>query len=229
MTALVALPSEQMAAVAPNWHAMQTAIATCERVDEIKDLADKAVALRAYFAQSRDVDNEIVAMRIRLRAERRLGELIGQEQQAGRLAKPGGDGRNQHGGGPSSTTTTLNEIGIPRDRSARAQELARVPVEQFEAALHNGKPSARSIAALAPPKGTAQAARQPQIDVQPVLKTWGVIRDFAAALADGSMLSADGWASHPGIQPFQVAEIRAAIPIIGAYLDQLARSDANGG
>jgi len=200
---------------------MRTAIAQCERVDEIKSLADKAVALRAYFAQSRDVENELAAMRIRLRAERRLGELIAAEQAAGRLAAPGGDGRNQHGG-PSSATTTLGDIGIPRDRSARAQELARVPAEQFEAALQTGKPSARSIAALAPPKGSAPASRTPQpIDVQPVLKTWGTIRDFAAAIKDESLLHPWGWTTHPGIQPFQIAEIRDAIEVIRRYLTAL--------
>lgn len=215
-TNLVALPAQQMAAIAPNWHAMHTAIAKCERIDEIKSLSDKAIALRAYYAQSQDIDNECAAMRVRIRAERRLGELIPAEQEAGRLASPGQPKE-------MSSVMTLSDAGIPRNRSARAQELARVPEEQFEAALHNGKPSARSIAALAPPKGEPSAPKQAHIDVQPVLKTWGAIRDFAAALGDGSMLPAEGWAAHPGIQPFQIAEIRAAIPVIAAYLQQLAR------
>lgn len=135
---------------------MRAAIAAGERVDEIRPLSDKAMALRAYFAQSRDVDNEVAAMRIRLRAERRLGELIEQEQEAGRLATKGETKQP----GRMSTPTTFAELGIPRDRSARAQELARVPEAQFEAALHQPKPSARSIAALAPARGAPSQRAQ---------------------------------------------------------------------
>lgn len=91
------------------------------------------------------IDNELAAMRIRLRAERRLGELIVQEQEAGRLAKrsDGAAIRDHVDGGDK---VTLSDLGIPRDRSARAQELARVPEDQFEAALASGKPSARKPA-----------------------------------------------------------------------------------
>jgi hypothetical protein len=100
------------------------------------------------------VDNELAAMRVRLRAERRLGELVQQEQEAGRLAT---QGDNRYTSSP--TTSTLAGLGIPRDRSARAQALARVPEAQFEAALHAPKPSARGIAALAPAKGAVPAPR----------------------------------------------------------------------
>lgn len=215
--ALVPLPAQQLAAVAPNWTAMRSAIVACERIDEVRSLADKALALRAYFAQSQDVDNEVAAMRIRLRAERRLGELIAQEQEAGRLAKAS-EGRPTE----ASSATTLSAIGIPRDRSARAQELARVPEAQFEAALQQSKPSARKLAALAPAKTDEPQPRIAQhIDVRPVLKTWGVIRDFHAALNDGSLLPALDWDKHPGIQQFQRDEIRSALHGLIAYLTAL--------
>lgn len=227
-TGIVPLAAPQMAALAPNWSAMRTAIAECEHIDEIKTLADKAVAIRAYYAQSRDIDNEVKAMRIRVRAERRMGELIEREQEAGRLATRGGNGSNQHAANvDSNDISTLSDLGIPRDRSARAQELARVPEEQFEAALATEeRPSLRRIASLAPPKSSPPAPRAaPQIDVRPVLETWGTIRDFANKLDDGLMLPAGGakygapsWHQHPGIQQFQVDEIRRALPRLIAYL-----------
>jgi hypothetical protein len=217
---LVALPDSQLVAIAPNWSAMRTAIANCDRVDEIKDVADKAVALRAYFAQSRDVDNELQAMRIRLRAERRLGQLIEFEQEAGRLASRQNGGANVTVSAVS-TPLTLADHGIPRNRSAMAQNLARVQEDQFEAALSNGKPSARSLAALAPKRGGAQTKREAPIDVRAVLKTWGMIRDFAAAVKDETLLRPGEWAAHPGIQPFQLAEITDAIPVIQRYLSAL--------
>lgn len=58
-------------------------------------------------------------------AERRMGELIEREQAAGRLAKQNGGNRNL-----DSSVSRLSDLGIPHDRSARAQKLA-----QFEEAL----------------------------------------------------------------------------------------------
>jgi len=217
---VVPLASSELAQVAPNWHAMQTAIAQCESVDEIRSIADKALAISAYFALSQDIDNENRAMRVRIRAERRMGELIVAGQKAGTIAKADGGNRNL-----ASTVTRLSYIGIPYDRSARAQALARVSDDQFEAALNTGNPSLRSCTALAPPKYMHEARSQAaaKIDVRPVLKTWGTIREFAAAIGDGSLLPSEEWTKHPGIQLFQIAEIRAALPVIAGYIEQLSK------
>ena len=55
---------------------MCTAIAECHRVDEVKDLRDKAMALEIYAKQAKNTDAERRACEIRLRAERRTGELL---------------------------------------------------------------------------------------------------------------------------------------------------------
>jgi hypothetical protein len=209
MSAIVPLAAKEMSAVAPNWSAMRVAIAHCERVDEIKSISDKAVALRAYFAQTNDVENELGAMRVRLRAERRLGELIQAEQEAGRLAGRGQPKEN-------SSATRLSDLGIPHDRSARAQKLASIPEDQFEAGLGVSRPSARSLAALA-----GSDSKKTDADVEQVLKTWGAIRDLALAVADGSMLSGRRLLDHPHVQAFQLREIRAALPGLLAYLCDL--------
>ncbi len=77
-----------------------------------------------------------------------MGELIQEEQDAGRLATRVGDRGNQHTGGKVVTDdiASLPDLGISRDRSARAQKLADVPAEQFEAALPVG--GAQSLALL---------------------------------------------------------------------------------
>ena len=65
-----------------------------------------------------------------------MGELIQVEQEAGRLRAPGGNGSNQHAANITvDDITSLSDLGIPRDRSARAQKLAEVPEKEFEAAL----------------------------------------------------------------------------------------------
>lgn len=112
--AILPLSAAQLAELAPRWWEMTNAIARCERIDEVKDLGDKAAAIKIYFAQSRDTANETAAARVRLRAERRLGELIITEQEAGRPA-------SQRNGRPAevSSVRTLPDHGIPRNRSGR--------------------------------------------------------------------------------------------------------------
>ena len=65
-----------LATLAPDYEAMRQANAKCERVDEIAHLADLATAAQAYYRQSLDVENEISVSRIRVRAERRLEEVL---------------------------------------------------------------------------------------------------------------------------------------------------------
>ena len=57
------------------------------KIDEVKDIYDKSEAMRVYAIQSKNVDLELTAAEIRLRAERRLGELLIEEKKAGRLQK----------------------------------------------------------------------------------------------------------------------------------------------
>ncbi|MGH8600660.1 MAG: hypothetical protein ACRET1_08340, partial [Burkholderiales bacterium] len=52
------------------------AIAECESVDEVKDIHDKARAVEIYLRQAGNLEAEMTAARIRIRAERRSGELL---------------------------------------------------------------------------------------------------------------------------------------------------------
>jgi hypothetical protein len=59
-----------------RYDSMCRAIAECYRVDEVKDIRDKAVALQAYARQAKNLDAERKACVVRMRAERRCGELL---------------------------------------------------------------------------------------------------------------------------------------------------------
>src|SRR5580700_3841862 len=67
------------------YDAMLEAIAECHRVDEVKDVRDKAEAIRIYAKQAGNFKAELQAMEIRLRAEHRVGELLKEAVAAGKL------------------------------------------------------------------------------------------------------------------------------------------------
>lgn len=117
------------------------ALAECRAVDEVKSWADKAAAMQAYGRMAKDKTLEIDAAEIRLRAERRLGELIAaQKATVGLNTGTAGAGDANVGRGtggsfeepPVDTRPTLADAGIDKKLSARAQKLAAVPAEQFE-------------------------------------------------------------------------------------------------
>lgn len=106
-------------------------LAQCMRVDEAKDIRDKAQAIGAYLRQQKAsgaAQND--AAEIKLRAERRLGELLEPDQ--------------EKRGGAKSQRATLPE-GISRSQSARWQDIARVPEEKFEAFIAQTRESGGEV------------------------------------------------------------------------------------
>jgi hypothetical protein len=113
------------------------AVAACDRqqviprrprgicaVDEVKDIRDKAQALEIYQRQARNTDAEWKACEIRLRAERRCGQLLAEMEKArGARGNPGGQGATivrSH----DATTQSLADLGITKTQSSRWQKLA---------------------------------------------------------------------------------------------------------
>lgn len=119
-------------------HACQ-AIAEATRIDVVKDWADKAAAFRVYAQRAKNRRLEVDAAEIRIRAERRMGELIRQEKGAGRL-NPGTRGqlvsRGVIGGSASEPPIPkLSTLGIDKKLSMNAQRLAALPASAFEKRL----------------------------------------------------------------------------------------------
>lgn len=107
------------------------ALAACKAVDEVKSWADKAAAMQAYGRMAKDKTMEVDAAEIRIRAERRLGEMLTQQK-----AGPGLNSGNLLRGSskePRDERPTLADAGIDKKLSSRAQKLAAVPAAEFEA------------------------------------------------------------------------------------------------
>tara|TARA_R100001594_G_C4031567_1_gene261415 strand:- start:266 stop:1237 length:972 start_codon:yes stop_codon:yes gene_type:complete len=120
-----------------RYEAACRAVAEAKTVDEAKDLRDKAEAMRAYARQAKNRQLEVDTAEIRMRAERRLGEIIKAQKDTVGLAKGGQPYQNPTGRDklPVEASPTLAEIGIDKDLSSRAQKLAAVPEDKFEGML----------------------------------------------------------------------------------------------
>jgi hypothetical protein len=151
---------------------MCRAIGAAYEVDEVKEIRDKAVALEHYFRLAKNPEPERRACEIRLRAERKAGQLQAVAEKA--KASPG----NQYTGHMDRGTEytgpkTLAELGITKRQSSDWQKLASVPDDVFESALASPtKPSTKGILAQATPAATVKP-----MDPQ-ALWLWGRLRDF---------------------------------------------------
>ena len=93
------------------------------------------------------------ACEIRLRAERRAGQLLAEMEKAKGGAQPGVGRR----GMPSQESSalpqrTLGDLGISHNQSSQWQKLAKVPDDEFEKALQSERPSTSGIIAASAPK-----------------------------------------------------------------------------
>jgi len=102
----------------PRYDDMCTAIAACHRVDEAKTLRDKAQALRAYAKQANNREAEVQFAEIKVRAERKCGELLKD------MAERGERKTHQTAASKSNDSVSLDSLGIDAKESERFQQVA---------------------------------------------------------------------------------------------------------
>ena len=204
---------------------MASAIEKCERVDEVKEIRNRARAMEIYAAQALNHEAEQKAARIRLRAERRCGELL-REMKAKKERHSGhGDRKSaSHDATPKSKSNgsapklvqppTLSALGITRDQAAKWQLLADIPKAKFEERLNkpDGIPSTHELIV------ETKKQSSPTIDPE-VLFIWGRICDFERH----KVFNRDPTKTFQQMtQPMQDDICRLAPQLI-VWLDQLAK------
>jgi hypothetical protein len=120
-----------MTAALVKYDEARRALAEAHRVDEVKDVADKAAAMQHYARQAKDGELIAYATEIRKRAERRLGQIMAEEREADRLAKPPNPKRRV--AKKPDDPPTLAEQGIGKALADRARKAAALPEDEFEA------------------------------------------------------------------------------------------------
>ena len=108
------------------WDKMKQAVVACHSIDEISNIRNQAEAYRYALIQAKESPEVIKkAEEIKLRAERRAGELLKfTELQHGSR----GVGKKVE----SQATTSLSDMGISKDQSSKWQKIANIPEEKFE-------------------------------------------------------------------------------------------------
>jgi ribosomal protein L40E len=146
-----------------RYDAMCHAIASAYEVDEVKEIRDKAVALQCYARQAKNAELERKCTEIRLRAERKAGELLRQMEKQG----PGQHQRSDR----TTVAPKLSELGVTKDQSSQWQKLAAVPEAEFEAALAGSeKPSLKHIVEAATERARADAAEEARRKIEEQLR-----------------------------------------------------------
>lgn len=127
-----------------NYNQARYALQQCASIDEAKDIADKAQALKVYAAQRGDADMESWVAEIKLRAHRRVGELSkALETNEHRLH------RSPEAGTPTKRAV-LAEAGVSKSVAQRCEELAAVAVKaptMFEGEIAKAREAKRPISA----------------------------------------------------------------------------------
>jgi phage N-6-adenine-methyltransferase len=100
----------------------QRALTAAKTLDDVLQIRDQAEALRVYVkAVSESLDAANMAAEIKLRAERKAGEMLAAME------------KNKGAAAPTRLhdATTLDELGIEKTQSSRWQREAKVPEETF--------------------------------------------------------------------------------------------------
>ena len=125
-----------------NYESAKLAIAECERVDECREWANRAEALVSYAKQAKDKSLEHTAIRIRTRAQMRLGELL--------LEYPGyAPGSTLAQSGVKLRLEVAAEVGIGKTKMDRLTRAARVPKGRREELIETTPPATlKTIASI---------------------------------------------------------------------------------
>ena len=143
-------------------------LALAKSTDEVKQIRDKAVAIETYARLANDPTLENNARSIRLRAERRCGQMLKQTVKKGAPKKKVKI---------IDHSSKLSDLGITKNQSSDWQKLADLPESEFETDVAEGLDTSAILQ-----KHKKKPKPKPQIknaNAERALCIWGQSRDLA--------------------------------------------------
>ena len=119
------------------YNRMISAISHCSKVDEVKDIRDKALALEHYARQATNVDAERQAINVRVRAERRAGEILKVLQKS----KGGQPQKYSVKAKQSTFAEQKHQAGVTNGQATHWQQMAKMPETKFVEKIEDMKRS----------------------------------------------------------------------------------------
>lgn len=123
----------------------RTALAAVHSYDEVKDIMDQAERAAVYARQANDSDLIKYATEIRVRAQRRAGEMLAQTEKATGAMGVGSNQYEVRSLASTAPPATLADMGITKDQSSNWQALASMSEEHFEATVEAAKDTAGEV------------------------------------------------------------------------------------
>jgi len=210
-TTLPALATEH-ARLPAAYEAARTALATCSRMDECQNWANKAEALASYAMQAKDETLRKHADRIQARAINRCGELL--------RAVPSARGANQNiqeGTLPKVTRTQAAEdAGLSEFQRKIALRVAAVPATQFEALVESDNPpTVTQLAEIGKKaKPLVDLGDISPVDYALATSAQGALRSFAAFCEKH-----DAARVAQAFKPHEVEGMRRFVSAVDGWLD----------
>lgn len=182
------------------YDAMCRAIAEAYTVDEVKEIRDKTIAIEQYAKLAKNYEAERQACEIRLRAERRMGQLLREmEKLKGRPEKASRDVR-------------LSDLGVSYNQASKWQKLAKIDDADFDAAVVKPKATtAGIIAAHTKPKHPIDCISKDALWVH------GTLKDFRR----NEILSLDPATICETMLPHMRDDMRELVPLVIAWLERI--------
>jgi len=110
-------------------------------VDEVKNIRDKAEALRLYIRQQGEsLEMQNRCAEIKIRAERKAGEMLAETEK-----NPGGRPSRNQSHHATSFSPKLSDIGITKSDSSRWQSIASIPERIFEEHVEQTKAAKQEL------------------------------------------------------------------------------------
>lgn len=160
---------------------------TIQKAKELKNLLITA----AEWAKRRKLGTKAVqyAQSYALEAERKMGQMLQQTERAKGGGEPGVGRRGKRNaitssdGIPDKAKPTLKDLGITANESAKAQQLADLPKDIFEA-MKRGETTRKEAVATFKPAPAPTPKRKPvRVDTRPAERTWhSTLTEMTAAL-----------------------------------------------